>query len=219
MNARTSMRKAKRAKRRFDEFVEDAAWYLGWLGVGLLAICGLLWLVPHDVWDGTLGLHEARLPIYTLVAMLLASLVGWGYVNDGEDRIRKGLGKQVDLVLFVILPLACIAAELLKTWIARQTGMQPPNHPFWLFVRWYPIALICVSAAAFMLWKSRPRRHVYLDRGLGYALLLAPYALLFAFLELGLRMDWVDQNLRETFGAAGQYSIALQLVVAYFIGD
>ena len=218
MNARTSIRKARRTKRRFDEFVESAAWYLGWFGVALLVACGLLWLIPDDNWNGVVGLRAERLPIYTLVAMLFASLVGWGYVNSGEDRIRRRLGKPIDITLFVVLPLACIAAGLLQGWLSDKTGMTPPSHPFWVFVRWYPPLLVCVSAATFLLWKSRPRKRMYLDRGLGYTLLLGPYALLFAFMEFGLRLDWLSEPMKETFASSGQYAIALQLIVAYFIG-
>lgn len=218
MMAKASIRKASRAKKSFDRGVQAFAWYAGWVGFGLLVLCGLLWLLPRDAWDGVLALKARSLPLYTLVALLMASLLGWRLVNLGEDRLKRNFGKQVNLVLFVILPIGCILAELLQSHVADSTGMQPPDHPFWLFVRWYPIALICVSAGVFLMWKSRPRKRVYFDRGVGYVMLLTPYALLFAFLELGLRMDWLDTHLRETFSAAGQYTIALQLVVAYFIG-
>ena len=217
-SARKSIRKASRAKKSFDAAVQLLAWYAGWLGFALLVACGLLWLVPRDSWDRLLALNADSLPLYTLIALLMASLLGWRLVNLGEDRLQRNFGKHVNLVLFVVLPIACILAELLQQYVTDATGMQPPDHPFWLFVRWYPIALICVSAAVFLMWKSRPRKRVYFDRGIGYALLLTPYAMLFAFLELGLRMDWLDTHLRDTFSAAGQYTIALQLVVAYFIG-
>lgn len=218
MNARTSIRKARRTKRRFDEFVENVAWYSGWCGLALLLACGLLWLIPHDLWDGTLSLRDDRLPIYTVVALMLASLVGWGYVNSGEDRIRRRVGRPVDLTLFVILPLVCILAGLLQGWLADQTGMRPPDHPFWLFVRWYPPLIVAVSALAFLLWKSRPRKRLYFDRALGYALLLTPYALMFAFLELQLRLDWINQPMQETLNSLGRYSLSAQLIVAYFVG-
>ncbi|MBZ0136332.1 MAG: hypothetical protein K8I27_08165 [Planctomycetes bacterium] len=218
MTAKGSIRKASRAKRSFDRGVQAFAWYTGWVGFGLLVVCGLLWLVPGESWDGMFALKARRLPSYTLVALLMASLLGWRLVNLGEDRLKRNFGRHVNLALFVIVPLACILSELLQRQLTNATGMQAPDHAFWLFVRWYPIALICVSAAVFLMWKSRPRKRVYFDRGVGYVILLTPYALLFAFLELGLRMDWLDTHLRETFSAAGQYTIALQLITAYFIG-
>ena len=218
MTAKGSIRKASRAKKSFDGLVQAVAWYSGWVGFGLLLLCGLLWLLPIETWDGVLALQADRLPLYTLIALLMASLLGWRLVNFGEDRLKRNFGRHVNLVLFVILPVACILAEWLQAHVTDATGMQPPNHPFWLFVRWYPIVLISVCAVVFLLWKSRPRKRVYFDRGVGYVILLTPYALLFAFLELGLRLDWLDTHMRETFSAAGQYTIALQLIVAYFIG-
>lgn len=217
-SAKASIRKASRAKKSFDRGVQVFAWYTGWLGFGLLVVCGLLWLLPEDSWDGVLALKANSLPLYTLVALLMASLLGWRLVNLGEDRLKRNFGTHVNLVLFVILPVGCILAELLQRQVTSATGMQQPNHSFWLFVRWYPITLICVSATVFLMWKSRPRKRVYFDRGIGYAVLLTPYALLFAFLELGLRMDWLNTNLQETFSAAGQYTVAMHLIVAYFIG-
>lgn len=218
MTLSSKARSVRARKRRFDEFVETAAWYAGWAGVAMLAGCAILWLLPGDSWDGTLKLRADRLPLYAMVALLLASLVGWGYVNIGENRLKKNFGKHLNLALFVVLPLACIAAGMLKGWITDQTGWHSADHPFWLFVRWYPPLLVVVCAGVFISWKARPRKHVYLERGLGYLLLLVPYAMLFAFLELGIRLEWLDGPLRDTFSALGQYSVALQLVMAYFIG-
>lgn len=218
MTLRSAARSLRARKRAFDDSVKSLAWWVGWFGMGLLALNGLLWLVPHSVWDGVLGLRAERLPVYTMVAMLLASLVGWLYVNKGEDRIKKRLGRHVNLALFVVLPLACMAAGLLQEWLTRQTGWQPPGHPFWLFVHWYPSLLVITCATVFLAWKSRPRKHVYLDRGLGYTLLFLPYGLLFAFLVLRVRLDFVGDSMQETMAAMGRYALVIQLVIAYFIG-
>lgn len=75
-----------------------------------------------------------------------------------------------------------------------------------------------VSAAVFLGWKAKPRRYVYLDRALGYALLFTPYALLFAYLALGVYLGWIDDALHQTLASAGGYALVLQLVFAYFIG-
>lgn len=218
MSLRTSARSARARKRAFDNAVKAFAWYAGWVGMALLAIVGLLWLLPRDSWDGMAGLDAAHLPIYTLVALLMASLVGWWYINKGEDRIKQRIGRTLHIVAFVVVPLACMAAGFLQATIADATNMQPPGHPFWLFVRWYPPVLVLICAAVFLAWKARPRRHVYLDRGLGYALLFLPYALLFAYLAADVYVDWLDDSLHDTLASAGGYAIVMQLVFAYFIG-
>jgi hypothetical protein len=217
MSLRSTARNAKAFKRTFDTVVRTLAWYVGWAGMFVLIALGMLWLLPQQHWQHVLP--PDRLPVYTVVALLFASLVGWSYVNQGEDRIRRRIGKQPNLVAFVIIPIACLLAEVLARPIAEATGMQPPHHPFWIFVRWYPPALIALSAAVFMLWKSKPRKRIYLDRGIAYAALLTPYALLFAYMVVGVYVDWLDQPMHETLAPAGGYAIAIQLVMAYFIGS
>lgn len=212
-----SIRKAKRFKRRFDGSVESFAWYVGWFGVALLAACVALWAVPERHWDGWLNLKAARLPVYTMVSLLCASLVGWRYVNMGEDRLSRMFGRQFSLWVFLVVPMFCLVSELVSGPIADATGMHPLDHPFWQFVRWYPPVVIALCGLTFLMWKSKPRKRVYFDRGAGYALLLVPYALLFAFMHLGVRLEWLDESMRETLSSLGQWSVALQLVVAYFV--
>jgi hypothetical protein len=214
MSLRSSARKVSARKKAFDAFVKTLAWYVGWVGMILLAACGVLWLAP-----GALGgVTAERLPMYTMGAILMASFVGWLYVNKGQDRIKKHLGRAVNIVLFLLIPTACMIAGFAQDPIVDATGWQPPAHPFWLVVHWYPIALVIVCAAVFLGWKSKPRKHVYLDRGAGYALLFAPYALLFVYLSLGVHLDWVEASMRETLTAMGQYAIAIQLIMTFFIG-
>ncbi|MBX3458520.1 MAG: hypothetical protein KF696_00990 [Planctomycetes bacterium] len=218
MTLRSAARSARARKRAFDKLVKAFAWYTGWFGMALLALCGLLWLIGPEHVDGMLGLRAAHMPLYTMTALIAASLLGWWYINKGEDRIKQHIGRTAGLVLFVILPLACMAAGLLQAHVADSTGWHPPGHPFWLIVRWYPPLLVMVSAAVFLGWKAKPRRYVYLDRALGYALLFTPYALLFAYLALGVYLGWIDDALHQTLASAGGYALVLQLVFAYFIG-
>ncbi len=217
MSLRSTARDAKAFKRTFDALVRTLAWYVGWFGMFALIALGMLWLLPREQWQHVLP--PDRLATCTVIALLFASLVGWSYVNQGEDRIRRRIGKQANLVAFVVVPIACLLAELLARPISDATGMHPPHHPFWVFVRWYPPALIVLSAAVFMLWKSKPRKRVYFDRGVGYAVLLTPYALLFAYMVVGVYVDWLDRSLHETLAPAGGYAIAIQLVMAYFVGS
>jgi hypothetical protein len=211
MSIRASANRISARKRAFDAAVKGVLWYVGWIGMGLLIACAVLWMVPGAV-------PADRLPIYTMIAMLMASFVGWLYVNKGQDRIKKHLGRPVNVVLFLLLPTGCLIAGLAQEWVGDATGWQPPAHPFWLFVHWYPIVLVIVCAAVFLTWKSRPRKHVYIERGVGYVLLFAPYALLFAYLSLGVHMDWIEGSMHETLTSMGSYAIAVQLLMAFFIG-
>lgn len=218
MTLRSAARSARARKRAFDDAVKAFAWYAGWIGMALLALAGVIWAFGPERLDGAMGLRAHDLPIYTMAALIMASLLGWWYINKGEDRIKRRIGRHAALGLFVILPLVCMAAGLLQKQLVGATGWQPPDHPLWLFVHWYPPLLVVASAISFLTWKARPRKHVYLDRGLGYALLFTPYALLFAYLALGMHLGWIDQHLHETLAAAGGYALVLQLVFAYFIG-
>lgn len=217
-SGRRAFQKARSAKRRFDGWVRTTAWYAGWTGVALLVGVFVLYMAPASAWDGRAGLREAHLPVYLLIGVLMASMVGWSFIEAGEDRIKKHLGKYVNLVLFVILPLSCAAAELLAGPISRSTGWQKPGHPFWNVVFWYPALLVMVCAAVYLSWKSRPRKRVYLDRGASAALLMLPYAVLFAYIVLGVHVDWLDDKLQDTMNSLGAYALVLQLVLAYFVG-
>ncbi|MBX3475209.1 MAG: hypothetical protein KF754_12565 [Planctomycetes bacterium] len=211
-----SVRKGRALKRKLETGVRAFAWYAGWVGAFALALCGLLWLAPASTWDGALGLKASHWPVYTLVALVTAGLLGWNFVESGQDRIEKRVGRGVSAVLFVVLPLFCLASTLWPDALSREIGTGR-DHPVWLFVRWYPPLCTIACAAVFLSWKSRPRKRVYWDRGLGYALLLAPYAVLFAVLELGVRLQWLDASHRETIDALGSAAIVLQIVLTFFV--
>jgi hypothetical protein len=215
MSLRSKARDARAFKRSFDRAVRGVAWVVGWVGMGALALVGLLWLLPVESWSPPL--NPAHLHAYTLGAISAASLVGWSFVNQGEDRIRDRVGKHVSLAAFVILPVACTVAGFFPAQVESATGANPPAHPLWLFVRWYPPALIMLSASVFLARKSKPRKYVYARRAVAYILLLAPYALLFAYMTFGPFVDWVDGPMHETLAAAGVFAIALHLAFAYFI--
>src|SRR5688572_5708443 len=72
MSIRASANRISARKRAFDAAVKGVLWYVGWLGMGLLIACAVLWMVPGAV-------PADRLPIYTMIAMLMASFVGWLY--------------------------------------------------------------------------------------------------------------------------------------------
>ncbi|MBE7490928.1 MAG: hypothetical protein HS108_04125 [Planctomycetes bacterium] len=212
-----SVRKGKTLKRRFDAAARWLAWHVGWAGAVALTLCGLLWLAPAESWDGVAGLRASHWPVYAMVALMTASLLGWSFVEAGQDRIEHRVGKGVSAVLFVVLPVFCLACTLWPGALEREIGPDR-GHPLWLAVRWYPPLLTMLCAAVFLTWKSRPRRRVYWDRGAGYALLLAPYALLFAVLELGVRWQWLSDAHGRTLSELGSAAIVLQIVAAFVIG-
>lgn len=216
--ASDSYRAVRALKQRLDTVVRGIAWLVGWLGAALLLVCGLLYMLPNAAWDGRFGLRADQWPMFAMVALILASLLGWGFVNQGQDRVQKKLGRPASIVLFLALPVACLLATLWPERVEAITGARDARHPLWFCVRWYPPLVTVSCAMVFLAWKSRPRRHVYWDRGLGYVLLLTPYALLFAVLELGVHMQWLDASRRETLHALGSAALVLQVVLAFFIG-
>ncbi len=212
-----SVRKGRALKRRFDAGVRSFAWYTGWVGAAGFALCGLLWLAPQSAWDGTLGLRASQWPVYAIVTLVAASLLGWSFVNIGQDRLEKRIGRGLSALCFVVLPLFCLANTLWPAAMTSEIGTDHRHHPVWLFVRWYPPLVTMTCAGVFLAWKSKPRKRVYLDRALGFAVLLAPYAILFAVMELGVHLDWLDESRRRTLDALGSAAIVLQIVVAFFI--
>lgn len=209
MSASSRYRRLRALKRRFDAALVAFAWYAGWLGVSALAACLLVAALPNALWDGLFGLQAESWPLYAMISLMVAGLLGFSLVNQGQDRIKRLAGPVMSALLFAILPLGCLAVSLWPEW--ADGGIR-------LFARWYPPAITVLCAAVFLAWKARPRKHVYLERGLGYALLLAPYALLFATMELGLHMNWLDDSRRETITQLGSAAIVLQVVLAFFIG-
>ncbi|MHC4840678.1 MAG: hypothetical protein ACYTDT_06885 [Planctomycetota bacterium] len=212
--AKTAIRKGKTAKRAFDKTVFTLAFFVGWCGVGLLFACCLLWLFPVDWWDGWLGLKGNDMPIYFVICLSFASLVGWRYTVIGQARLQNRLGKLPSQIALVWLPIACLLCGFLRN--STLSGINSTG--FWAFVFWYPLSVVLFSLAMFLLWRSKPRRNVYWDRSARYLLLMTPYLALFLVMAVDIGNWWTDHYIKQTLQTWGQSAIIIQLVIAYFVG-
>lgn len=198
----------RRAKERFDAGVMRLATVAGWLGVAALGAVTPLWLSRRD----------EQTTVWLVSALLAASLVGWRNVNEGQNALSRAIGPGLGMFIFFWLPLACGAASLFEARLAEATGFAAPDHPFWLFVRWFPPLTVMVCAAAYLKRQALPRSRVHFWRGLGSIVLLLPYALLFAYLVLHMSVEPLEGPLHETMAQVGRYSIIVQILLMYFVG-
>lgn len=199
----------RRAKERFDAAVMRLAAIVGWAGVAALGVLGPMWLV---------GRGDEKTGAWMVGALMAASLVGWCNVNEGQNALARKMGGALGMLVFFWLPLACGAASLLEARLAQATGFAAPDHPFWICVRWYPPLTVMACAAAYLKRQALPRTRLHFWRGIGSMVLLVPYALLFAYLVLHLRVEPLEGPLHETMGRVGRYSIIMQLLLMYFVG-
>lgn len=198
----------RRAKERFDAGVMRLATVAGWLGVAALGAVTPLWLSRRD----------EQTTVWLVGALLAASLVGWRNVNEGQNALSRAIGPGLGMFIFFWLPLACGAASLFEARLVEATGFAAPDHPFWLFVRWFPPLTVMVCAAAYLKRQALPRSRVHFWRGIGSIVLLLPYALLFAYLVLHLSVEPLEGPLHETMAQVGRYSIIVQILLMYFVG-
>lgn len=197
-------------KARLDRGIEGVARVGGWVGLCALVVCALAW---------SLGEGSDDLVRWTVLALLLSSLIGWNLINRGQQLLARRMPRYAAFVLFFALPAVCGLAGWLEGEVARQTGFTPPHHPFWWFVFWYSPLLVAACALAYFKRMAWPRSRPHLWRALGVLALLAPYALLFAYLVLHLRVDALEGPLHETLAGLGRYSMVVQLLLAYFVGN
>lgn len=201
-----------RVKSRFQAFIRPAARVAGAIGVAMLVACGALAATPADGWPA--ALDPGRLPVYAMISVAVASLLGWTFVNDGQNRIERRIGRSASLVAFVVLPIAFAIAGFVGAARAEPIGGPGRGHWFWSVVHWYGPVLVVASLASFLSWKSRGRS----GRGILFALLVAPYAALLAYLVFGLTVPGIDEAHHATLGALGSWAIALQLALSFFVG-
>jgi hypothetical protein len=199
-------------KSKLEAFLRPAARVAGFVGIALLVGCAVLWTTPAPKWPR--GLSPDRLPVYAMTSLVVASLLGWTFVHDGQVRIKRAIGKTASFPLFVVLPIAFAILGLVGAARLAAVGGPAPSHWLWTLVRWYGPSMVVASLAAFLTWKSRGRT----SRGAWFAVLVAPYAALFAYLVFGLHVAGIAEARHATLTALGSWAIALQLATAFFIG-
>jgi hypothetical protein len=201
-----------RVKSQVNDFIRPAVRVLGVVGLGMLVGCAVLWRTPAERWPPSLD--PGLLPVYAMISLSVASLLGWTFVNDGQTRIRRKIGPRPSLVLFVILPISFAIAGFVGAARFAAVGGPAPSHWFWSVVHWYGPVLAASSLYAFLSWKSRGR----FARGAWFGILIAPYVLLLALLVFGLPITSIDAARHATLRALGTWAVALQFALGYFVG-
>jgi hypothetical protein len=199
-------------KSRFEAFLRPTARVVGAIGIAMLVACGVLAETPSSEWPARLD--PSHLPVYVMVSLVVASLLGWTCVHDGQVRIRRAIGKTASLGAFVILPISFAILGFVGAQRLAPLGGPPPWHWFWQLVRWYGPGLVVLSLVSFITWKSRGRY----GRGAWFVLLVAPYAALFAYAVFGVRIEAIDEAHHTTMRALGTWAVAIQLAMAFFVG-
>lgn len=196
---------------RIDAFVRPAATAVGWAGIVALAALGLLSGAPPEEWPDVLD--PGKLAVYTTLALVAASLLGWSFMQEGQARIMRKTGRGTGLVLFVFLPLAAALVGLVEGHAPLEPATRAEFATAFWIARWYSPAAVVASVAAFLAAKSG--RTI---RGVWYAALLTPYCVLLGALVFGFRFPWIEVPLRTTLGALGGGAVAMQIVLAWFVG-
>lgn len=203
-----NVKNVKRAKRRYDEIIEWIAKVIGGVGLVALILFGVAWgLREFTEVELPIELSRKQLLNYTIISVFCASFLGWLVVSDGQERIERRSNRILMLIVFLMLPVLCLissvfpslsikAAELAGASLPEQS--ESSNHPFWLFVRYFPILLIAVCLVAAFRKEAMPGKHVKKKRALKFACFTAPYVILIVFQELSLKNELVKDALDAT---------------------
>ena len=216
--ARSAGRAAVAAPGRLRAFLIPVSWWIGWLGLVALAGVGALALTEEGA--RPVALRDEQLPLAAVAALATASLIGWGCMQQGEARLRRLVGRVAAALLFVVLPVAASALGFAdeRGWI-ELAGWPRPDLVV-PAVRYTTPVLVTVGLLALLTWRARPRRKVRWGRGAWWALLVLPYAVLFAVVILHVPApEAVGGPLTDSLASFGRASLAAQLAIGYFLGD
>ena len=202
-------------REKLNAWLLPSAMVLGGIGLTALLGCLLVWLLPAESRPEQLDVSE--LAFATVVSLLFASLLGWGCMQKGLGRIRRKVGWGIGGWLFVGLPMACATFGLLANngWIDPE-GLG--GDPSLLFARGYPPALVAASLLAYVTASTRVGERGRSKRGAYFTLLVAPYALLMAYLVFKFETPWLDDAFEDTIHDLGEGAIVAQVALAYFCG-
>lgn len=197
--------------KRLDARIQPFAVAAGWCGVaGLL---WLAWLSRQPSGDWPFGMERARLAVYVTVALVMASLLGWSFMQQGQAKIERRIGRGAALWLFGILPVAAAAITLADQHLAIPDAERAEWSTVFLVARWYSPAAVVASLWMFLEGKSRRAPQFAL-----HLALLLPFAALLGAVVFGFHVPFVDESLRETLRTLGAGAIALQILLAWFVG-
>ncbi len=211
-------RVAARTPGQVRRAVVGVSWWLGWLGLLALPVLGALRLVAEDARPVPLADDEFRLA--AVAALAVASLLGWGCMERGEERVRRAIGRGPALLLFVVIPVGLWALT-----IGQERGWADvaewPGGEWWMLApRVVPAALVAISLTAFLTSQARPRRRIRWGRGAWWLLLVTPYAALIALTVLRVPAPAeFGEPVSDGLAALAGGSIAAQLAIGYFLGD
>lgn len=197
--------------RRIDARVEPAAALVGWAGIVALGVLALLVLRPDEEWPT--GFTRARLPVYVTVALVAASLLGWTFVQRGQARIERRIGRRWSLRVFVFLPLLAAAIGLVEGTGVLPDALHARCVPVFDVARWVAPLSIAACLASFLT--SRPLRGP--RRRALHVLLLLPYAALLLSIALDFELPFVAESMQEGLSALGGGAVAVQVVLAWFV--
>jgi hypothetical protein len=201
-------------RERLNKGLLPIAYVLGILGMLALVGCGVFWALPDDKLPD--ALNEAGLPYLTMVSLLFASLLGWGCMQKGLGRMRRGIGFGLGGALFVGLPMACAAVLLVHAHTDVDVTDWGGGTMLLGMARWFPPCLIMLALAAYVTGKSRIKDEGRFERGFWFTLLVAPYALLMAYLVFGLDAPYLNDHLQDAIHDLGSGAIVAQIALAYF---
>jgi hypothetical protein len=185
-------------------------------GMAALMGCAVLWATPPESWP--VKLNPALLPIYATLALIAASLLGWGCMQRGLGQMRETVGWKPGGWLFVLLPLACVVIVILTGRGLVHVNQWPAAPWSGRFVRWYPPLLVVTSLLVYLWvqWRKAEGEDRGVRRAGAFALVL-PYAALLSVLVFGVESPLLNDSLSDSVGSLGEGAIVAQLTLAYFL--
>lgn len=202
-------------REKVNGWLLPGAYLLGAVGLTALLGCLAVWILPEGSRPDQVDADE--LAFATVLSLLFASLLGWGCMQKGIGRIRRTIGWTVGGWCFVGLPMACALFGLL----ANKGYVDPDavgGESALLFARWYPPGLVAAGLLAYVTNKTRVGENGQSQRGVYFTLLVAPYALLMAFLIFKFEAPWLDDSFEDTIHGLGEGAVVAQVALAYFCG-
>lgn len=202
-------------RERLNRFLLPLALSLGLVGcVGLVGVLAL-YLIPPEHWPAILDPNAWS--IYATIAIVAASLIGWGCMQEGLGEMRDFVGHRLGGWLFVLLPLICGGFMLCAAnqWVNLRT--LPLNPWSELIVRFYPPLVMTCAVISFMVVKTDVRQEGRVKRSVWWSLVLFPYLLLVGYLVFGIESPILKDSLGPTMRELGSSAVVLQIVIAYFV--